>query len=74
MDPKELIEMAFKTLIELPDATGLLRCVYFADLFRELKTLKDAIAEQEQTYKEEKLKLEAEILDLKEKLDSYRKE
>lgn len=68
MDPKEILDEVYSTLLELPDSTGLLRCIYFTELFQKLKRLKDVIEEKEEQSKNEKLQLEAEILDLKEKL------
>lgn len=68
MDLKEMFDDAYATLLELPDSTGLLRCIYFTELFQKLKNLKDAVEEKEEQSKNEKLRLEAEILDLKEKL------
>ena len=66
MDTKETMDFITKTLNELPDATGILRCVLFADITRAFISLRDQIKQNEEKQKEDKLKLEARIADLEE--------
>jgi len=61
---KEAMDFIEKNLKELPDSTGIYRCVLFADTFRIFKSLCEQIEHNEEQYKEEKLKMEARIADL----------
>lgn len=68
MDLNEAYDFIKNSLNELPDSTGLMRCVLFADLFRVVNTFYETATKQIETEKEEKLVLEARIHDLEEEV------
>lgn len=72
MDLKNTYEFINKSLNELPDATGILRCVLFADLFRVTREFYENAKNQIESQKEEKLILEAKIRDLEEEVASLK--
>ena len=57
-------EFIIKTLNDLPDSSGILRCMMFADLMRVTGMLHEKVKKQMEADKEEKLILEARIRDL----------
>ena len=74
MDPKETLKNITELFVQLPDAIGLVRCAYFTDIYRMLRSLNEEIVNKEEEHKLEKLKLEEEIKDLKEMLASKGRE
>lgn len=65
---KEAMDFIAKNLNELPDSTGIFRCVLFTDTLRVFNSLREQIEHNEEQYKEDKLKLEARIADLEEEI------
>ena len=66
MNLNEAYEFIKKSLNELPDSTGILRCVLFADLLRVVNAFYESATKQIEAQKEEKLILEARLRDLEE--------
>lgn len=61
----EFIDRIIAKLNDLADAKGIVRCAAILEIYQMLNNLKDGIAKDEETHKEEKLVLEERIRDLK---------
>lgn len=67
-DFRESLNKMLSTLNTLSDANGVIRAVLIADIYAQIKDMHSGLANQEDEWKQEKLKFEAEINDLKEEL------
>ena len=67
-DFRESLNKMLSTLNTLSDANGVIRAVLIADIYAQIRDMHSDLANQEDEWKQEKLKFEAEINDLKEEL------
>lgn len=72
LDINEAFDFIKNSLNELPDSTGILRCVLFADLLRVVSALQEKVTKQIESQKEEKLILEARICDMEEEINTLK--
>lgn len=68
IDYNESLNKMLSTLNSACEATGLMRAILMTDIYGQIKKLNSDLTDEHNAWNQEKIKLEAEISDLKEEL------
>ena len=69
MDFNERLNKMLSTLNSVCDATGILRVFLITDIYSQIKDLNSELTDEFDKWKQEKIRYETEIADLKEKYE-----
>ena len=69
IDYNESLNKMLSTLNSACEATGLMRAILMTDIYGQIKKLNSDLTDEHNAWNQEKIKLEAEINDLREELE-----